>query len=188
MTESSDALIISCLKSEKQQQKGYTMLMERYGKTIYNQIYRFTNSHQDTDDVFQNTLIKVFKGISSFEEKSALYSWIYRIAYNETMSFLKKKSRYSEIQSQFGQQNHTSEISFDAPEPEYIMSVLQDAIKSLPERQRLVFELRYFNGMSYKDISAMLETTVGALKASYHIAVKKIENHITNLKIVDHES
>lgn len=187
MTESSDALITSYLKSEKQQEKGYELLMERYGKSIYNQIYRFTNSHQDTDDVLQNTLIKIFRGISSFEEKSALYSWIYRIAYNETMSFLKKKSRYTEIQSQFSQQKK-SEISFDAPEPEYIMSVLQDAIKSLPERQRLVFELRYFNEMSYKDISAMLETTVGALKASYHIAVKKIENHITNLKIVDHES
>ncbi len=187
MTKPSDALIISYLKSEKQQEKGYSMLMERFGKSIYNQIYRFTNSHQDTDDVFQNTLVKVFKGISSFEEKSALYSWIYRIAYNETMTFLKQKSRYSEVRSEFGQHKDTRDISYDSPNPQYIMGVLQDAVKSLPERQRLVFELRYFNEMSYNDISNMLDTTVGALKASYHIAVKKIEKYITNLKIVDHE-
>lgn len=187
MTKQSDALLISYLKSEKQHEKGYNMLMERYGKSLYNQIYRYTNSHQDTDDVFQNTLVKVFKGISSFEEKSALYSWIYRIAYNETMTFLKQKSRYSEIRSEFCQQKDTRDISFDSPDPDYIIGVLQNAIRSLPERQRLVFELRYFSEMSYNDISDMLETTVGALKASYHIAVKKVEKYITNLKIVDHE-
>lgn len=187
MTDESDSLIISCLRSATQKEKGYNMLMDRYGKSLYNQIYRYTKSHADTDDILQNTMIKVFKGIESFEGKSALYSWIYRISYNETMTFLKKKSRYTQIRSEFGQHQDKDLITYDSPDPEYILSVLQDAVKSLPERQRLVFELRYFSELSYKKISEMLGTSVGALKASYHIAVKKIENHITNLKIVDYE-
>lgn len=187
MTDESDALIISCLRSATQQEKGYNMLMDNYGKLLYNQVYRFTKDHSDTDDVLQNIFIKIFKGISSFEGKSTLYSWIYRITHNETMTFLKKRSRYTQVRAEFGQQLDRSDISFDSPDPEYIMAVLQDAVKTLPERQRLVFELRYFSELSYKKISEMLGTSVGALKASYHIAVKKIETHITNSKIVDYE-
>jgi len=182
----SDALIISQLKSEDKHEKGYKLLMENYGDALYNQIYRLCKNHQDTSDIFQNTLIKVFKGISGFKEKSTLYSWLYRIAYNESMTFLKKKSKYVYMHVELGED---SDINYDNlnPEPQIILKILNEAIATLPDRQKLVFELRYFNEKPYEEIAAMLDVSEGALKASYHIAVKKIESHISNIELVSYE-
>jgi len=182
----SDALIISQLKSEDKHEKGYKLLMEVYGDTLYNQIFRIANNHQDTSDIFQNTLIKVFKGISGFQEKSALYSWLYRIAYNESMTFLKRKSKYSKNHVEL---DADSDVYYDQsnPDPEVILKVLYEAIDTLPKRQKLVFELRYFNEKPYEEIAKMLGVSVGALKASYHIAVKKVESHISNIELVNYE-
>lgn len=187
MTSQSDALIISYLKSESKHEKGYRLMMEEYGGMLYNQIYRLTQDRRDTDDILQNTLIKIFRGISSFEEKSSLYSWIYRIAYNESMTFLKKKNRYTSIHNELGPNIELIENESVMPSASVILNVLMEAIDTLPEKQKLVFELRYFNEKSYKDMSHMLGTSQGALKASYHIAVKKIESFIKNIKIMDYE-
>lgn len=183
----SDALIISQLKSEDKHEKGYSLLMELYGDSLYNQIYRLTKDHQDTNDVFQNTLIKVFKGIASFQERSSLYSWLYRIAYNESMTFLKRKSKYSQRHVALGEEVYhvQDEVNLD---PKVILKILNEAIETLPERQKLVFELRYFNEKPYEEIASLLGVSQGSLKASYHIAVKKIETHIGNIELVDYES
>lgn len=181
-----DASIISQLKSEEKRETGYKLLMEVYGDSLYNQVFRLCKNHQDTNDIFQNILIKVFKGIPGFKEKSTLYSWLYRIAYNESMTFLKKKSKYVQTHVELGED---SDIYYDDlnPDPEIILKILNEAIATLPSRQKLVFELRYFNEKPYEEIAAMLGVSEGALKASYHIAAKKIESHISNIELVNYE-
>lgn len=183
----SDDLIISQLKSEEKHEKGYASLMELYGDSLYNQIYRLTKDQQDTNDVFQNTLIKVFKGIDGFQQKSSLYSWLYRIAYNESMTFLKKKSRYTKRYVELAEEAYQFQYETNL-EPQMILKILNEAIATLPERQKLVFELRYFNEKPYEEIARMLGVSQGSLKASYHIAVKKIETHINNIELVNYES
>lgn len=182
-----DALIISQLKSEDKHEKGYRLLMEEYGDSIYNQIYRLAKNHQDTNDIFQNTLIKVFKGIAGFQEKSSLYSWLYRISYNESMTFLKRKSTYNQRHVELGDEADKFQYEIN-PDPEVILKVLNEAIATLPSRQKLVFELRYFSEKPYGEIARMLDISEGALKASYHIAVKKIEAHIRNIELVNYEA
>lgn len=187
MTSKSDALIISYLKSESKHEKGYRLLMQEYGNALYNQVYRLTQSHQDTDDILQNTLIKIFRGIASFKEKSSLYSWMYRIAYNESMTFLKRKKRFNSFHSEMDHSIETIKQESLMPSSEIIMKVLTEALHTLPEKQRIVFELRYFNDKSYREMSDILGTSQGALKASYHFAVKKIEAYVHNIKIMDYE-
>jgi len=183
----SDDLIISQLKSEDTHEKGYALLMELYGDSLYNQIFSLTKDQQDTNDVFQNTLIKVFKGIKGFQGRSSLYSWIYRIAYNESMTFLKKKSRHTQRYIELGDEAHQFQDEINL-EPQIILKILHEAIATLPDRQKLVFELRYFNEKPYEEIARMLNVSEGSLKASYHIAVKKIETHINNIELVNYES
>lgn len=136
--------------------------------------------HDDADDVVQNTFIKVFRNIENFNRDSKLYTWIYRIATNESLTFLKKrKSKQTEAidSDEYSiEQKLSSDPYFDGNAAQLI---LQEAIGILPEKQKAVFNLRYFEEMSYKDMSDVLETSVGALKASYHHAVKKIENYIS---------
>ncbi len=135
--------------------------------------------HEDADDVLQNVMIKVFKSIHKFEQNAALYTWLYRIATNETISFLRKKNRKktSSIHNEDLNLDNTlkAEIQFDGDEAQRI---LRQALNELPEKQKLVFNMRYFDEMPYKQIAEVLNTSVGSLKASYHHAVKKIESYI----------
>jgi len=139
--------------------------------------------HEDANDVIQNTFIKVFKGIQKFKGDSQLYTWIYRIATNEAITFLNKK-RKKTTESIDNDEHHIAnqlkaDVYFDGDEAQIR---LQQALVGLPDKQRMVFNLRYFEEMSYKDISDTLGTSVGALKASYHHAVKKIELHIKGVE------
>lgn len=138
-------------------------------------------THEDADDVVQNTFIKVFKNLDKFKGNSKLYTWIYRIATNESLTFLKnRKRRHSESidDTEYTIENNlVADEYFDANNAQLI---LQKAIIALPEKQKAVFNLRYYEEMPYNDISEILETSVGALKASYHHAVKKIEEFIKN--------
>ena len=138
-------------------------------------------NHEDTDDILQNTFIKVFKHIDGFKGDSKLYSWMYRIATNESINFLNKKANQMNIDLQTLQEqsveNLKADVYFDGDE---IQLKLQQAIVSLPHKQQLVFNMRYFDELKYEEMSDILDTSVGALKASYHHARKKIEAILVN--------
>ena len=146
---------------------------------MYWHIRRIVLQHDDADDVLQNTFIKVYKNIQGFNGDSKLYSWMYRIATNEALNFLKSKSRKLGLSSEALQDKTLAHLEADVYfEGDQIQLKLQKAIASLPEKQKLVFNMKYFENMKYEEISEVLDTSVGALKASYHIATKKIESYL----------
>ena len=179
----SDEEILSLLQSGQNVEKGFKLLMLKYQERIYWQIRRLVLEHEDANDVIQNTFIKVFKGIQKFKGDSQLYTWMYRIATNEAITFLNKKQRKKTESIDNETLNIVNQLKadvyFDGDEAQIR---LQQALVGLPEKQRLVFNMRYFEEMSYKDISETLGTSVGGLKASYHHAVKKIELHIKGVE------
>lgn len=157
-------------------------LIARYSKPLYSHIRTIVIDHDDTNDVLQNTFIKVFKNLSAFKADSKLYTWMYRIATNESLTFIKQKSRKSGISNEEVQQKAIQNLQADSYfEGETIQLQLQKAIAQLPEKQQLVFKMKYFQEMKYDEIAEITDTSVGALKASYHHAVKKIESYINNL-------
>jgi len=136
-------------------------------------------SHEDTDDVLQNTFIKVYKNIDKFKEESKLYTWLYRIATNEALTFLNRRAKQKNISNEELQEqvinSLTSDVYFEGDE---IQIALQKAINSLPDKQRQVFTMKYFEDLTYEELSNILDTSIGALKSSYHIASKKITAYI----------
>lgn len=172
---------IAELLHPKTQQDAFRKLLQLYQKPLYNHIRNIVLNHDDADDVLQNTFIKVFKSLKNFKGESKLFSWLYRIATNEALTFLKQKARKSGISNEEVQQkaiqNLESDVYFDGDE---IQLKLQKAIALLPEKQQLVFKMKYFEELKYDEISEIVETSVGALKASYHLAVKKIEEYLKN--------
>ncbi|MEL4454655.1 sigma-70 family RNA polymerase sigma factor [Lutimonas vermicola] len=172
-----EEVLIGQLKNPQTREASYRILVSTHKERLYWHIRKIVLNHEDTDDILQNTFIKVFKHIDSFKGDSKLYSWMYRIATNESITFLNKKAKQmntglTELQEQ-RVQNLKADIHFDGDE---IQLKLQKAIISLPQKQQLVFNMRYFDEMKYQEISDILDTSVGALKASYHHARKKIES------------
>ncbi len=171
--------ILALLRSEKTFERGFRLLMNTYKERLYWHIRRLVLTHEDADDVLQNTFIKVYRGIEHFEGKSRLYTWLYRIATNEALSFLESRRRHYAAALEDGEHALLQRLQGDAWfDAEKLQRRLYEAIAHLPERQRLVFNLRYFEEMPYEEISQLLNTTVGALKASFHHAVKKVETYI----------
>ncbi len=171
-----EKLLIQQLKNAHTQDKAFRKLMSLYKERLYWHIRKIVISHADTDDVLQNTFVKVYRSIHNFKEESKLYSWMYRIATNEAITYINKRAKeqkvdINDMQHQLVDNLH-ADVYFDGNE---IQIQLQKAIALLPQKQQLVFNMKYFDDMKYKDISEILETSVGALKASYHHAVKKIE-------------
>jgi len=154
--------------------------MSQYKERLYWHIRKIVISHDDTDDVLQNTFVKVYRNIDKFKAESKLYSWMYRIATNEAITFINKRAKINNVTINDMQykmaESLEADVYFDGNE---IQLKLQKAIAKLPQKQRLVFNMKYFDDLKYKEISEILETSVGALKASYHHAVKKIENMLT---------
>jgi RNA polymerase sigma-70 factor (ECF subfamily) len=171
--------LVQQLKQSHSRPKAFEILVDTYKERLYWHIRRLVLNHDDADDVLQNTFIKVFRNIEGFKGDSKLYSWMYRIATNEALTFLKSKSRKLALENEDLQtrmvNNLQADVYFDGDE---IQLKLQKAIALLPEKQRLVFNMKYFEEMKYEDISEILETSVGALKASYHLATKKIESFL----------
>lgn len=167
------------LSNPKTQNEAFKMLLHLYQKPLYFHIRSIVLNHDDCDDVLQNTFIKVFSNIKNFKGESKLYSWMYRIATNESLTFLQQKAKKSGISSEELQNksinNLESDVYFEGDE---IQLKLQKAISILPEKQQLVFKMKYFQEMKYEEMSEILDTSVGALKASYHIASKKIEEFL----------
>lgn len=155
------------------------MLVSNYQERLYWHIRHIVKNHDDTDDVLQNTFVKVYKNIKKFKGDSKLYTWLYRIATNESLTFLSKKAKRQNITSGEIQEqainNLTSDIYFEGDQ---IQIALQKAINTLPEKQQQVFRMKYFQELTYDELSGILETSVGALKSSYHIASKKITEFI----------
>ena len=181
LTAVNDTELLLQFRDTATKEKGYTAIIKKYQEKLYWHIRRMVVSHDDTDDVLQNVFIRVWKGLENFREDSQLYTWLYRIATNECLTFLeqqKKRSAVSlnEIEAGLSEKIKADE-NFDANKLEW---KLQLAIQQLPEKQRVVFQLRYYEEMPYEEMSRVLETSEGALKASYHHAVKKIEEYIKN--------
>ena len=167
------------LLNPKTQQEAFKQLVFQYQKPLYNHIRNIVINHDDTDDVLQNTFIKVFRNLSKFKGESKLFSWIYRIATNEALTFLQQKTKHHQSSSEEYLQKQTEKLQADVYfEGDEIQFKLQQAIAQLPEKQQLVFKMKYFEEIKYEDLSEILDTSVGALKASYHHAVKKIEEYL----------
>lgn len=167
---------INQLKNPETQEASFRELIGLYKERLYWHIRKIVICHEDADDVLQNTFIKVFKNIDQFKGDSKLYSWMYRIATNESITHLNKKANLNKIDNEMLQNqlvnNLEADVYFDGNE---IQLKLQKALATLPQKQQLVFNMKYFDNMKYDDMSEILDTSVGALKASYHHARKKIE-------------
>lgn len=168
-------------------EKAFTVLVETYQQRVYYHIRRMLQSHDDTHDVMQNTFIKVWNGLDNFRADSQLFTWVYRIATNETITFINSRNRKATIrfdvtekeeeESSYSPSNYIKGDSHPV-DGEAIQQRLQLAIESLPEKQKLVFNLRYYDEMPYEQMSEILGTSEGALKASYHHAAQKIEKFL----------
>jgi RNA polymerase sigma factor (sigma-70 family) len=180
VTEITDAKLLADFRGANRE-AAFTALVEKYQKRLYWHIRRMVIDHDDANDVLQNTFIKVWNGLENFREQSQLYTWLYRIATNECLTFLEqlKRRQTSSLENvEYSLWNKlTTGKNFSGDQ---IEMKLQQAILSLPEKQRIVFNLRYYDEMPYEEMSKVLETSVGALKASYHHAAKKIEDFILN--------
>ncbi|WP_396150356.1 RNA polymerase sigma factor [Flavobacterium sp.] len=170
---------LEALLNPKTQRNAFQQLVSQYQRPLYSHIRNLVLNHDDADDVLQNTFVKVFRSLNGFKGESKLFSWMYRIATNESLTFLQQKSKRFQTTSEEYLQQQTEKMQadeyFDGDE---IQVKLQKAIARLPEKQQLVFKMKYFEELKYEEISEILGTTVGGLKASYHIAVKKIEEYL----------
>ncbi|GGX14857.1 RNA polymerase sigma factor [Aquimarina muelleri] len=171
--------LLTALKSDIN--SSFSKLVTLYQERLYWHIRNIVKNHHDTDDILQNVYIKVYNNINNFKGDSKLYSWLYRIATNESITFLNKKAKKDNITneelSQKLIQNLEADVYYDGSQIEL---KLQKAIATLPQKQQIVFNMKYFQELKYKEISEILQTSVGALKASYHIATKKIEEFLKN--------
>lgn len=172
-----ETLLIQKLKDPISRNEAFKELLKLFKERLYWHIRNIVKDHDDTDDVLQNTFIKIFKNIDGFKGDSRLYSWMYRIATNESLSFLSQKAKKLQITSEELQQNLINNLEADTYfDGDAIKLKLQKAIATLPEKQQLVFNMKYFQELKYREMAEILDTSEGALKASYHIAAKKIEN------------
>ena len=175
------SLFVKALKQSDSKDEAFTRLVQEYKERIYWHIRKIVLDHDDANDVVQNTFIKVHLNIENFNENSTLFKWMYRIATNEALNFIKSKAKKIGLKNEEWIEaiadNLEADPFFDGDEAAL---VLQKEISKLPEKQRVVFNMKYFDGMNYDSISEILDTSVGALKASYHHAVKKIKTKLTN--------
>ena len=175
-----DHSLVAAFRDEKTRETAFTQLVRKYQERLYWHIRRLVVQHEDTNDILQNMFIKVWQNLGNFREEANLYTWLYRIATNECLNFLKSKKRKfflpindveAELSAKIDRQENLS--------GDEIQLKLQKALLKLPDKQRLVFNMKYYDEMTYEQISEILGTSVGALKASYHLAVKKIEDYVT---------
>jgi RNA polymerase sigma factor (sigma-70 family) len=176
-----DHSIVAAFRAEHTKEAAFTGLVRKYQERLYWHIRRLVIQHEDSNDILQNVFIKVWQNLGNFREEANLYTWLYRIATNESLNWIEQQKRRSSVSlsdtESFLAERLVAQKGFDANKTEW---KLQQAIQSLPEKQRVVFTLRYYDEMPYEEMSAVLETSVGALKASYHHAVKKVEEHLLN--------
>ena len=177
---SDDQEILNLIHSKGDKDKAFSIILKRFHDRLYWHIRSMVGVHEDANDVLQNVMIKAFRAIDRFEGKSSLYTWLYTIATNESITFIKKRKRKSSVsidnEDLALSERLKSDEFFDEKQAEFLLS---EAIEHLPDKQKLVFNMRYFDSLPYQQIEEMLGTSTGALKASYHHAVKKIEAYIS---------
>ncbi len=172
--------LIADLQSDNLKEIAFRELISLYKERLYWHIRKIVLNHDDADDVLQNTFIKVFRSIDGFKGESKLYSWMYRIATNESITFINKNAKINRVTSEEMQQIAIDNLQADVYfEGDAIQLKLQKAIATLPQKQQLVFNMKYFDELTYEELSEIMDTSVGALKSSYHIAVKKITAYLT---------
>lgn len=171
--------LIDRLQTRSSREHAFKDLVLLYQERIYWHVRRFLLDHEDANDVVQNTFIKAYKGLEGFKGDSKLYTWLYRIASNESITYIKKANRSIKGSIEAAERLE-ADTYFDGDAVELM---LQSALAQLPEKQRLVFNMKYYDDMTYKEISNILDTSVGALKASFHHAVKKIEFYLKNVRV-----
>jgi RNA polymerase sigma-70 factor (ECF subfamily) len=182
MTQTEDKELLLLFKEAATKERAFTQIIKKYQEKLYWHVRRMVVDHDDANDVLQNMFIKVWNALENFREDSQLYTWLYRIATNESLTFLEQQKKRAAISIDGTEESGLSNTikadkHFDFNKLEW---KLQIAIQQLPEKQRVVFNLRYYDEMPYEEMSQVLETSTGALKASYHHAVKKIEDFILN--------
>lgn len=176
-----DTELLLQFRHPETKEKGFTAIIKKYQEKLYWHIRRMVVEHEDANDVLQNVFIRVWNGLENFREDSQLYTWLYRIATNECLSYLEQQKRKSALPLDESESGLSNKIVADKFfDPNKLEWKLQLAIQQLPEKQRVVFTLRYYDEMPYEEMSRVLDTSEGALKASYHHAVKKIEDYILN--------
>ncbi|MEO6884139.1 MAG: sigma-70 family RNA polymerase sigma factor [Bacteroidia bacterium] len=183
MQEYSDKELLDKFKNSDLAERNFAfnLIVRKYQKKIYWHIRKILIDHDDSNDVTQNVFIKVWKNLDGFKEDSQLYTWLYRIATNESLTFLKQKKRKNLVPFSDVEYSLSNSLQSDQyMKGDEIQLKLQNAILTLPNKQRIVFNMKYFDNIKYEEMSKILDTSVGALKASYHHAVKKIENIIKN--------
>lgn len=173
-----DEEILAQFKNPASKEKAFRNLLANYQERLYYHVRRYVHNHEDANDILQNTCIKVWNALDNFRGESSLYTWLYRIAGNEAITFINKSKKRNEIDIEQTSAKYRS--STDNPEAEVLTKKLERAIASLPDKQKQVFIMRYYDEMPYEQISGIVDTSVGALKASYHHAVKKIEEILTS--------
>ncbi|MFT3705851.1 MAG: sigma-70 family RNA polymerase sigma factor [Agriterribacter sp.] len=180
-SHSDDVVLLQEFRNPVTKEKAYTAIIKKYQEKLYWHIRRMVVHHEDTNDILQNVFIKVWNGLENFREDSQLYTWLYRIATNESLTYIEQQKRKSSLSIDNEENPIAARLQadkdFDGAKAEW---KLQMAVQELPEKQRLVFNLRYYDEMPYEEMSRVLDTSEGALKASYHHAVKKIEDFILN--------
>ncbi|RYF96703.1 MAG: sigma-70 family RNA polymerase sigma factor, partial [Chitinophagaceae bacterium] len=181
MKQVEDSEILEKFSNEKTRNEAFNLLLSKYQQKIYWHVRRLVIDHDDTDDLVQDVFIKVWKNLEKFRSDSQLYTWIYRIATNESITFLNKKKQRNNIPLD----DVSGELADTLVASEYfngdkVQMKLQKALLTLPDKQRLIFNMKYFDDLKYEEISEITGTSVGALKASFHIAVKKIEAFMLN--------
>lgn len=182
MTEqTTDTELLALFREPATKEKAFNILVKKYQERLYWHIRRMLVDHDDSNDVMQNVFIRVWNALANFREDAQLYTWLYRIATNECLTFLEKQKKRASVSINDIESGLSNKIradkDFDANKLEW---KLQLAIQQLPDKQRIVFNLRYYDEMPYEEMSRVLETSAGALKASYHHAAKKIEDFILN--------
>jgi len=173
----SDEEIIKLFSETETRESAFRIIVKQFSRPLYARIRAVVNTHEATDDILQNTFVKAWRALDSFRKESNLYTWLYKIATNEALSFIKNSSKKFSVS--LDEDNSIVDFlvsdSLEIQSGDEIKQKLQDAVKQLPEKQRIVFEMKYFMEMKYDDMAQELQTSVGALKASYHHAVKKIQ-------------
>jgi RNA polymerase sigma-70 factor (ECF subfamily) len=176
-----DTELLLQFRNPETKERAFTAIIRKYQEKLYWHIRRMVVEHEDANDVLQNVFIRVWNGLENFREDSQLYTWLYRIATNECLSYLEQQKRKSALPLDESESGLSNKIVADKYfDPNKLEWKLQLAIQQLPEKQRVVFTLRYYDEMPYEEMSRVLDTSEGALKASYHHAVKKIEDYILN--------
>jgi RNA polymerase sigma factor (sigma-70 family) len=181
LTDRSDAELLMQFREPATREKAYTTLIKKYQEKLYWHIRRLVVDHDDANDVLQNVFIRVWNGLQNFREDAQLYTWLYRIGTNESLTFLENQKKRGSVSFDEVETGLSNKIQADKYfDPQKLEWKLQLAIQKLPDKQRVVFSLRYYDEMPYEEMSRVLDTSEGALKASYHHAVKKIEDYIRN--------